>query len=212
MKLSPRRNTQAAVAADSELHTSATSASLKAVKRSLVLAALVLCGLGLGAGQARAQAWSLTKAQRQAYLNYYAPLILKRADENNSKQGRDWITNFDFDQDGDFSNNRVNWLNVPQYVNAAQGGTGAYNHWRIRPTVYTALIEYMEGGSKSLVLFYHVYNATDKDGNDIHDWERVEILVRGVTGTPGGGGEYVNHVTATMHGSSSSAATTTRAG
>jgi hypothetical protein len=169
------------------------------VKRSLVLAALVLFGLGFGAGQARAQAWSLTKAQRQAYLQYYAPVILKRGDENNSKQGRDWITNYDFDQDGDFSNNRVNWLNVPQYVNAAQAGTGAYSNWRIRPTLYTALIEYMEGGSKSLVLFYHVYNAADKDGSGIHDWERVEMLVRGVTGTPGGGGEYVNHVAVTMH-------------
>ncbi len=170
------------------------------MRRSLVLAALVLFGLGLGAVQTHAQAWSLTKAQRQAYLNYYAPVILKRGDENNSQQGRDWITNYNFEQDGDFSNNRVNWLNVPQYVNAAQGGTGAYNHWRIRPTLYTALIEYMEGGSKSLVLFYHVYNAADKDAKEIHDWERVEILVRGVTGTPGGGGEYVNHVAVTMHG------------
>jgi hypothetical protein len=63
---------------------------------------------------ASAQTWSLTNEQRRAYLNYYAPIILKRADENNSKQGRDWTTNFDFDQDGNFSNNRVNWLNVPQ--------------------------------------------------------------------------------------------------
>lgn len=55
----------------------------------------------------------------------------------------------------------------------------------------------MEGGGKSLVLFYHVFNATDKDAKDIHDWERVEILVRGVTGAPGAGGEYVNHVAAT---------------
>jgi hypothetical protein len=149
---------------------------------------------------ASAQAWSLTKEQRQAYLNYYAPVILKRGDENNNKQGRDWITNFDFDQDGDFSNNRVNWLNIPNYVNASAYGPSAYDCWRIRPTLYTALIEYMEGGSKSLVLLYHVYNATDKDGNDIHDWERVEILVRGVTGAPGGGGEYVNHVTVTVHG------------
>jgi hypothetical protein len=126
-------------------------------------------------------------------------VILKRGDENNSKQGRDWITNFDFDQDGDFSNNRVNWLNIPNYVNASAYGSGAYSNWRIRPTLYTSLVEYMEGGSKSLVLLYHVYNATDKDGKDIHDWERVEILLRGVTGTPGGGGEYVNHVTITMH-------------
>ena len=51
---------------------------------------------------ASAQTWSLTNDQRRAYLNYYAPIILKRADENNNKQGRDWITNFDFDQDGNF--------------------------------------------------------------------------------------------------------------
>ena len=109
--------------------------------------------------QASAQTWSLTTAQRQAYLNYYAPEILKRADENNNKQGRDWITNFDFDQDNDFSNNRVNWLNVPNYVNASANGPSAYDRWRIRPTLYTAIIEYMEGGSKSLVLFYHIFNA-----------------------------------------------------
>ncbi len=149
--------------------------------------------------QASAQTWSLTTAQRQAYLNYYAPVILKRADENNNKQGRDWITNFDFDQDNDFSNNRVNWLNIHQYVNASANGPSAYDRWRIRPTLYTSLIEYMEGGSKSLVLLYHVYNAVDKDGSGIHDWERAEIVVRGVLGTPGGGGEYVNHVTVTLH-------------
>ena len=164
--------------------------------RILALSLLSLAALGI---QASAQTWSLTTAQRQAYLNYYAPVILKCADENNSKQGRDWITNFDFDQDGDFSNNRLNWLNVPQYVNASANGPSAYDRWRIRPTLYTALIEYMEGGSKSLALLYHVYNATDKDGNDIHDWERVEIVIRGVTGTPGAGGEFINHVTTTVH-------------
>jgi hypothetical protein len=57
----------------------------------------------------------------------------------------------------------------------------------------------MEGGGKSLVLLYHVYNAADKDGNQIHDWERVEIVVRNISGTPGGGSEYVNHVTVTLH-------------
>lgn len=148
---------------------------------------------------ASAQTWSLTNDQRRAYLNYYAPIILKRADENNDKQGRDWITNFDFDQDGNFSNNRVNWLNIPQYVNASANGPSAYDRWRVRPTLYTSLIEYMEGGSKSLMLLYHVYNATDKDGSGIHDWERVEISVRAVTGAPGTGTEYINHVTTTMH-------------
>lgn len=168
-----------------------------AIVRVFILSIVSLAGLGI---QASAQTWSLTTAQRQAYLNYYAPVIMKRADENNNKQGRDWITNFDFDQDGDFSNNRLNWLNIPQYVNASANGPSAYDRWRIRPTLYTALIEYMNGGSKSLVLLYHVYNATDKDGSGIHDWERIEIVLNGVTGTPGSGGEYVNHVTTTVHG------------
>jgi hypothetical protein len=175
-----------------------TAKVLGAGSRLLVMALLAFVGFGAGEEPASAQAWSLTKAQRQAYLNYYAPVILKRGDENNGKQGRDWITNFDFDQDADFSTNRVNWLNIPQYVNASAAGPSYYDRWRIRPTLYTALIEHMEGGSKSLVLLYHVYNATDKDGNDIHDWERAEIVVNGVTGTPGGG-EYVNHVTLTVH-------------
>ena len=57
----------------------------------------------------------------------------------------------------------------------------------------------MNGGSKSLVLLYHVYNAADKDGDQIHDWERVEIVIHGISGTPGAGSEYVNHVTVTLH-------------
>ena len=171
--------------------------SKTALLRVFALSIISLAALGI---QASAQTWSLTNAQRQAYLNYYAPVIMKRADENNNKQGRDWITNFDFDQDGNFSTNRQNWLNIPQYVNASAAGPSAYAGWRVRPTLYTALIEYMNGGSKCLVLLYHVYNATDKDGSGIHDWERIEIVLNGVTGTPGTGGEYVNHVTTTVHG------------
>ena len=168
--------------------------------RLLLIALVTLAGLAGSARPASAQVWSLTTAQRQAYLKYYAPVILKRGDENDGKQGRDWLSNFDFDQDGDFSNNRVNWLNINQYVAASATGPSYYDHWRIRPTLYTALLEYMEGPStKSLVLLYHVYNAADKDGGDIHDWERVEIVVRGVSGTPGAGGEYVNHATVTLH-------------
>ena len=160
---------------------------------------LVLLGLSAGAGQAHAQAWSLTKEQRQAYLQYYAPVLLKRGDENDGKQGRDWLANFDFDRDGNFSNNRVNWRNTGQYISAAQYNTGAYRHWRIRPTFYTSIIEYMDGGTKCVVLLYHVYNPADKELSEIHDWERVEILVRGVGGAPGGASEYVNHVTVTLH-------------
>lgn len=168
--------------------------------QAMLLAAFIgFLGFAVTEDQASAQAWSLTKAQRQAYLNYYAPVILKRADESSSQAGLDWLTNFDFDRDGNFSNNRVNWLKINQYVTAAASGSTSYSHWRIRPTLYTALIEYMEGSQKSLALLYHVYNAEDKDGSAIHDWERVEIVVRGVTGTPGGSGEYVNHITDTHH-------------
>lgn len=170
------------------------------LKRSLVVLFLAFLGFSATEKPASAQAWSLTTAQRTAYLNYYAPVILKRGDEDEGKRGQDWITNYDFDQDGNFSNNRVNWLNINQYVAASAYGPSGYDHWRIRPTLYTALIEYMEGSSKSLVLLYHVYHAADKSGSDIHDWERVEIVVHGVSGTPGAtAGEYVNHVTVTHH-------------
>ncbi|HYU35698.1 MAG TPA: hypothetical protein VEW48_26375 [Thermoanaerobaculia bacterium] len=167
----------------------------------LVIALIALISLSLAEHRAEAQAWSLTKAKRQAYLSYYAPVILKRGDENNDKEGRDWLTNFDFDQDGNFSTNRVNWRNIDEYVaaSAAHSTTSSYSRWRIRPTLYTALVEYMEGTSKSLALLYHVYNAADKDGSDIHDWERIEILIRNVSGTPGAGGEYVSSVTITLH-------------
>ena len=166
--------------------------------RALVIAALVLLTMGFGASHAHAQAWNLTNAQRQAYLQYYAPVILKRGDENDGKQGRDWLANFDFDRDGNFSNNRVNWGKIGQYIAAAQSGSGAYSNWRLRPTFYTSIIEYMNGGSKSLVLLYHVYNPADKELSEIHDWERVEIVLHGVGAAPGGG-EYVNHVTVTLH-------------
>lgn len=167
--------------------------------RTLLIALFTLLGFCATETQASAQSWSLTTAQRKAYLYYYAPIIMKRANESSTSAGLDWNTNFDFDRDGNFSNNRVNWLNINQYVAASTSGSTAYSHWRIRPTLYSALIEYMEGGSKSIVMLFHVYNAQDKDGDQIHDWERVEIAVRGVTGTPGGSGEVVNHVTVTHH-------------
>jgi hypothetical protein len=160
-----------------------------------VLVGLVLLAVGCFSNEAFAQSWSLSPAQRQAYLQYYAPIILKRANANNNEHGRDWITNFNFDSDGNFSNNRQNWLAINQYIDASQSGPSAYNAWRIRPTLYTSLIEFMDGG-KSLVLIYHVYHALDESG--IHDWERIEMLVRNVVGSPGSG-EYVDHVTITRH-------------
>ena len=167
----------------------------------LLLCALVLLLAGLVPGTAHAQAWSLTPAQRQAYLNYYAPVILQRAEESSSKPGRDWISNYDFDRDGNFANNRYMWVNLlPSYVAAGAAGTGAYQNWRLRPTLYSSVVEYMDGGSKGLLLLFHVFHPVDKEGEAIHDWERIEIAVRSVTGTPGGTGEYVGHVTVTSHG------------
>jgi hypothetical protein len=173
--------------------------ALLGIARIALVGMIALGGVTVASPPASAQVWSLTTAQRQAYLYYYAPLLFKRGDENNGKYGRDWITSFDFDQDGNFSNNRLNWLNINQYVTAAAAGPSAYDRWRIRPTMYTALVEFMDGGSKSLVLLYHVYNAADKDGSQIHDWERIEIVVRNVTGTPGGTGESVANATITHH-------------
>ncbi len=162
--------------------------------RGLLAALLVASALTWpAAGSAVADTWSLTTAQRQAYLNHYAPVIFKRGDENNGQEGTDWLSNYDFDRDGDFANNRVNWRGVNQYALA-----GAHPQWRIRPTLYTALLESTTDGAKNLVLIYHVYNAADKDFAEIHDWERIEIVLRGVTGTPGAG-EVFGHATITSH-------------
>ncbi len=171
--------------------------------RALVLATLILATLPVvgNRDEAHAAVPLLTNTQRQAYLNYYAPVIFKRANENSGGTGRDWLANFDFDSDRNFATNRVNWLAVNQYAaaSAANATMSSYAAWRIRPTLYTSLIEYTSGGVKSLVLLYHVYNAADKEGSAIHDWERIELVVRNVTGTPGAVGEYVNNSTLTHH-------------
>jgi len=171
------------------------------VRGFLLCALLLLLGTGLVPNSAQAQALALTQAQRQAYLNYYAPVILQRAEEDSSKPGRDWISNYDFDRDGNFSNNRYTWANLlSSYVAAGAANSGAYQNWRIRPTLYSSLVEYQDGTRKGLLLLYHVFHPVDKMAGDIHDWERIEIVVRAVTGTPGGTGEYVGHVTVTSHG------------
>lgn len=174
----------------------------RALVRALVLAAIVFATLPMAGNRAAYAAVPLlTKAQRQAYLNYYAPLIFKRANEDNGQDGRDWLTNYNFDQDNNFATNRYHWLESEHYVaaSAAKATTSPYAAWRIRPTLYTSLIEYTSGTTKSLVLLYHVYNAADKEGSAIHDWERIELVVRNVTGTPGATGEYVNNSTITHH-------------
>ena len=165
-----------------------------------LLAVLVLLAASLPARTAHAQPWLLTQAERKAYLQHYAPVIMQRAEESSSKKGRDWISNYDFDRDGNFANNRYSWPNLlPQYIAASAAGSGAYQNWRIRPTLYASAIEFMDGNNKALVLLYHVYHPTDKNASEIHDWERIEIVVRGVTSAPGVGGEYVGHITITSH-------------
>ena len=174
--------------------------AVPAVALRWLLAALVLLAAALPVRTVHAQAWLLTQAERKAYLQHYAPVIMQRAEENSSKKGRDWISNYDFDRDGNFANNRYSWPNLlSQYVAGSSSGSTTYQHWRIRPTLYSSVIEHMEGGSKTLVLLYHVYHPVDKKATEIHDWERIEIAVRSVTGIPGAAGEYVAYATITSH-------------
>lgn len=134
---------------------------------------------------------ALTDNQRRAYLNYYAPVIMKRGNGDSGDRGRDWITNFDYDRDGNYSNNARNYRdNISAYITNAQLNQNIpkFEKWKIRPTLYTFLIEYQVGTRKDLVLQYHIYNATTESrfGSDkIHDWERVEIRIKGASGTPG---------------------------
>lgn len=174
--------------------------AMPAVVMRGMLVALVLLVAALPVRTVHAQAWLLTQAERKAYLQHYAPVIIQRAEESSSNKGRDWISNYDFDRDGNFANNRYSWPNLlPQYLAASTAGSGAYQNWRIRPTLYASAIEFMDGNSKALVLLYHVYHPVDKKATEIHDWERIEIVVRGVAGVPSAAGEYVGHVTITSH-------------
>jgi len=144
----------------------------------------------------------LSPETQRAYLVYYSPLIFKEADEESqSHWGYDWITNFDFDQDNSYATNKENWEQVDDYVESVYEGRGvpaAMQQWQIRPTLYTSLIEFMEGERKSLILIYHVYHAM-QDGA-IHDWERIEIRIDDVGGSPGLGPEQINYVVITTHG------------
>ena len=139
--------------------------------------------------------WSLSNADRRAYLKHYSPVIFKRTNEDDPDHvGYDLVTNFYFDRDGMFSTNRKNWKQLQRFA-LNEPGTET---WRIRPTVYTAAIEFMElDGAKSLVLLYHLYHAMQEGG--IHDWERIEVHVQNVSGKPGGGGEDVSFVVITRH-------------
>jgi len=149
-------------------------------------------------------AWTLTNDERKAFLEYYAPIILKRGNGNKGDHARDWITNFDFDRDFVFNDNKREWRNIGRYVDAAARGPNAfYQRWQIRPTIYTSLMEYMDGGRKNLVLIYHVYHAMDEDASNrdqLHDWERIEIHVKNVsTARRPGRGELPAFAVITQH-------------
>lgn len=65
--------------------------------------------------------------------------------------------------------------------------------------MYTAMIEYMspDDSTKDATLLYHIYHA--KQDYSIHDWERVEVRLAGITGNPSSG-ESVSYVVLTEHG------------
>jgi hypothetical protein len=126
---------------------------------------------------------TLSDEQRRAFLRYYAPVILKRSTESSSKSGRDWITNFDFDKDGVFSNNKQNWEALQGYVSGAANPT-----WTIRPTLYSAMMEFKTGTRRDAIMLFHVYHA--KEQYSIHDWERVEMRINGLGDKPGMAEEF----------------------
>lgn len=137
---------------------------------------------------------SLANSERRAYLEYYAPVIFKQADEGDVEHyGYDWITNFDFDNDGYYANNKQNWEDMEAYTQ-----NGQHTDWAIRPTIYSSIIEFTDYSlnTKSVVLLYHVYHA--KQRYSIHDWERIEIRIDNVNGAPGGD-EEINYVVITRH-------------
>ena len=174
---------------------------LLAIATGALVAAAAFVPTG-GRAEAQTANASLTNEQRRSYLNYYAPIVFKRGNGNHGAHGLDWITNFDFDRDGSFSNNKTNFRSVGAYIDNARARTGAYSNWRIRPTLYTSLIEFQADGGKNLKLIYHVYHALDKNAlgsTQLHDWERIEMLVRNVGVNPGAG-EYVDYAVVTQHG------------
>ncbi len=167
---------------------------------AIVIAAFGVAWLGIVEGESSARAASdevfvLTAAQRAAFLRYYAPIIFKRAEKGDGAAGvgQDWITNWNFDNDDwHLANNARVWRDeLAAFVN-----DGAHTDWQIRPSLYTAAIEFMQDGRKSLILLYHVYHARQE--GTIHDWERVEIRLDGV-GLEPGDGESFNYCVITEH-------------
>ncbi len=148
--------------------------------------------------------WVLTNDQRRAFLHYYSPIILKRGDENGKKgklRGHDWITNFNYDRDGNFANNLKNWKKKKHKFIDQE----AHQDWQIRPTLYTAAIEFMSHGQKSLILLYHVYHAMQGcltaacKNEDIHDWERIEIRLDNIHPNGPNHDETIRYYVLTAH-------------
>ncbi|MGP1993006.1 hypothetical protein D9V96_014110 [Zobellia laminariae] len=139
---------------------------------------------------------TLNNNQRRSYLEYYAPVIFKQAHEySNDHLGYDWLTNFYFDGDTDLTNNKENWsTELDAHIDRSK-----HANWQIRPTLYTSIIEFYDDelDTKSVILLYHVYHA--KQRGSIHDWERIEIRIDDVQGSPGTG-EEINYVVVTRHG------------
>lgn len=179
---------------------------------------VVVCIFFLITSNLSSQNWTLTNDQRRAFLRYYSPIILKRAQEGvfngTSQRGRDWLTNWYFDnqsvqnsydkrawQNHLLRDNRSNWKdNLSAYISNAGSG---FSNWAIRPTLYTSLLEFVENDAngtarKCLILMYHPYQAMDLN-NKIHDWESITIRINGVTGNPGSG-EEISYVVITVHG------------
>lgn len=161
-------------------------------------------------GQPCPDPWVLTDERRRDFLHYYSPVILKTGDENNKHRhlGHDWITSFAFDNDLDFANNQHNW----RYEKIHFIENTRNLDWKISPTLYTALIEFMSPcqpsgeRTKNLVLIYHVYhayqggrNAIKLRSHDVHDWERIELRLDDVQPRGAGRGERVNYYVITRH-------------
>ena len=166
---------------------------------------LAFCSIPDAAFSASSNTWVLTNDHRRAFLHYYSPVILKRAEENKNdgkNRGHDWITSFNFDKDGNFSNNRRNWEKEKhKFIDHKD-----HMNWKIRPTLYTAIIEFMQEGDKSLILLYHVYHALQGCQKllicinaDIHDWERMEIRIDHVKKAGPGHGEKIGYYVLTSH-------------
>lgn len=174
------------------MNTAASERPAAACALLLALPALLAAGSAARAGQVESP-WSLSAEQRRAFLRSYAPIILKRADERDGRIGHDWITNYDFDRDDFYlPNNGQNWSRqLAGFIR-----DGLHPEWRIRPTLYTAIVEFTTPEGKSAVLLYHVYHAMD--GSHTHDWERLEIRLDGLHEEPGSG-ERIRYAVLSQH-------------